>query len=80
VKWIEEVKDSLDEPITGSAARRLRILGYVLVAPFVALLALGFVVLAAGSIFGLSGWWFSPLRTACGSFRPARSQRGRRVF
>jgi hypothetical protein len=60
---------SLDEPITGSAARWLRILWYVLVAPFVAFVALCAASAVAGTVFGVvplvviaveHGAWFIP--------------------
>jgi hypothetical protein len=69
VKWIDEAKDWVDKPITGDEARWLRIAGLVLVAPFMALIALSTVLLAAATVFGIvglvylaieHGLWFIP--------------------
>jgi hypothetical protein len=75
VKWIEEVRNSLDEPITGREARWLRIAGYVLVAPFLAVLALGCAVMVLGTVFGIvvcvllavqHGLWWIPASVLAG--------------
>jgi hypothetical protein len=53
VKWIEEVKDWVDKPITGDEARWLRIAGLVLMAPFVALVVAATAAMAAGAVFAV---------------------------